>query len=224
MSTHEGHRQRLREQLYESGLESFSEVQKLELMLTFVISRRDTNPIAHALLDRFGSLANVLDADPADLQQVDGVGVTAAAFLHTLPQLLREYEKSKNRSLRSIANTGDAARYLEPFFKGMSGEAVYMVCLNAAGRIIDTYRLSDGDVNSADFSARSVAERALIKKASSVILSHNHVAGNSEPSEADLQATESVRAALSAVSIHLADHIIITGPARYTSFLERGLL
>ena len=122
MSVHDGHRGRLRRQLLESGLDSFSDVQVLELLLSFAIARKDVNPLAHALLAEFGSLHGVLEAHPLDLQRVDGVGENTAALLTMMPQLLRRYAISANRTGRIITTTEEAGNYLISYFLGAKGE------------------------------------------------------------------------------------------------------
>ena len=209
MSVHDGHRSRLRRQLLEGGLDSFSDIQVLELLLTFAIPRIDVNPLAHRLLDRFGSFANVLDAAPLDLQQVDGIGENAAVLLSALPQLMRRYNISRSKDGAVILNTTTKlGNYLVPFFFGAQEEQVYLLCMDAKCKVLDCRLLFTGSINTVGVSVRRIVEEALRQKATSVALAHNHTSGIALPSREDEETTRMVRDALEMVGILLADHIV----------------
>lgn len=209
MSIHDGHRDRLRQQFARSGLDSFNDIQVLELLLTYAIARKDVNPLAHALLAQFGSLSAVLDADPAVLQRVEGIGPSAALFLHLLPQLARRYDIDRSSNMKILRTTADAGQYLRPYFTGLHEECVYLLSLDAKCKVLDCRMVFRGSVNSVNISIRKVVEIALGCGATSVILAHNHVSGVALPSREDEQTTAQVAAALSAIGIKLADHLII---------------
>ncbi len=206
---HKGHRGRLRQQFLNGGLDSFSDIQVLELLLTYSITRKDVNPLAHTLLERFGSLSGVLDAPVPELQKVEGVGESTAVLLHLMPQLLRRYHLDQNRSTLIIDTTEKAGTYLENFFFGVRQECVYLLCLDAKCKILDCRMLFEGSINTVEISVRKVVETALYRGATSVILAHNHVSGIALPSREDEDTTRAVYAALQTVNILLADHIII---------------
>ena len=131
---HKGHRERLRER---EGLDNFEDHQVLELILFQAIPRLDTNPIAHRLMQRFGSLSAVLEADPNDLAVVEGVGPNAAAFLSMIPQVTRRYFLDRIRHTRKPLNTSEAAaEYLVPLMAGRSEEVFYVICLDSQLRIL----------------------------------------------------------------------------------------
>jgi len=220
---HEGHRTRLRNQFLCSGLDSFSDIQVLEYLLTFAIARKDVNPLAHALLDRFGSLANVLDAPPERLQEVDGIGEHAAALLSLMPQLLRRYAIGKNQDTAILSKTEDVCRFLQPYFFGINEEVVYMVGLDAKCKVLSCSKLFEGGLNAVSINIRKVVETALLQHATSVILAHNHPWGVAVPSREDEQVTREVEAALELVGIALADHIIAAGDES-VSMADSGML
>lgn len=210
MSTvHEGHRARLRQQFLRSGLDSFSDIQVLELLLTYAIARKDVNPLAHTLLDRFGSLNAVLDAPVPELQKIDGIGENTALLLHMIPAMLRRYSIDQNKQTLIINTTEKAGSYLAPFFFGAKQECVYLLCLDAKCKVLDCRMLFEGSINTVEISARKVVETALYQGATSVILAHNHVSGIALPSKEDEETTRTLFAALQTVSILLADHIIV---------------
>ena len=124
---HAKHRQRLRERFLSTGLEGFQDHEILELALFYVYSRRDTNPIGHALIERFGSLSGVLDAPVEALRRVPGVGPQAAVFLKLLPALFARYESSKYDGVTAIGSPQEAADYILPRFIGKTDELVYLL-------------------------------------------------------------------------------------------------
>ena len=209
MSVHDGHRQRLKERFCKEGLDNFDEHQVLELLLFYCIPRMDTNPIAHALLNRFGSLAQVLEAPVEELEKVPGIGHNAAVFLSLITAAGRYYQvncAANNVIMRSVADCG---RYLQPFFYGRRNETVYLLCLDAKCKVLGCKEIGEGSVNSAGVPIRRIVETALAANATSVILAHNHPSGLAVPSDADIQTTRRVAMALDAVEIGLIDHIVV---------------
>ena len=221
MSIHDGHRQRLKDRFLEEGLEHFTDVQVLELLLFYCIPRQDTNPLAHALIDHFGSLAQVLEAPAAELEKVKGIKTNAATFLSLMNQVGRYYlvnRSQKNVILPTIEKCGD---YLTSYFYGRRNEAVYLLCLDAKCKVRCCKLLGEGSVNSAGISIRRIVETALGVGATTVVLAHNHPSGIALPSPEDIQTTYRVAAALNAVEIALADHIVVADDD-YVSMVQSG--
>ena len=222
MSIHDGHRSRLKERFCKEGLDHFEEHQVLELLLFYCIPRVDTNPIAHALLERFGSLARVLEAPVEELEKVTGIGHNAAVFLSLVMQTGRYYQVSA-ASHNVIMNTlSDCGRYLIPFFYGRRNETVYLLCLDAKAKVLCCKEVGEGSVNSAAVPIRRIVEIALGANATTVVLAHNHPSGLALPSPEDELTTRQLAAALSAVEITLADHLIIAD-GDSVSMRESGL-
>ena len=223
MSIHEGHRERMRRQLKTSGMDSLSDVQVLELLLYYAFTRQDTSPMAHALLNRFGSLANVLEAPVSELVKVPGIGPGAAELIALIPQLERRHLISRAGEQKILTSTSRCGQYLVPFFHGAVEEQVYLLCLDAKCKVLDCVLVQIGDVNSAGISVRKVVRAALAANATSVVLAHNHPSGVALPSDEDRQVTRLVRDALNAVDILLADHIIVADDD-FVSMADDGLL
>jgi DNA repair protein RadC len=194
---HEGHRQRLLQRYTDGGLEGFGEHEVLELLLFYALPRVDTNPIAHRLIDRFGSLAGVLEADSQELKQVEGVGEKAAAFLSMFPDLLRAYEKSRLGARPVIRSVRDACDYAKALLFGKPYEQFYMVWLGTQGRVIHCERLSEGSVTESPVYVNKVAASALRHHAVKGFIVHNHPGGAAKPSRADIETTQAVLKALS---------------------------
>lgn len=209
MSIHENHRQRVRQRFLEEGLDNFSDVQALELLLFYCIPRIDTNVVAHRLLERFGSFSQVLDAPPQELQKVEGIGENTAIFLSLLSQAGRYYQVDRAKKAKILTSTDECGAYLVPYFHARRNETVFLLCLDAKCKVLCCKELGEGSVNSAGVPVRRIVETALAANATSVVLAHNHPSGLALPSADDVHTTHRVSAALSAVEITLADHIIV---------------
>ena len=222
MSIHDGHRQRLKERFLREGLDHFSDVQVLELLLFYCIPRQDTNPIAHSLLERFGSLSQVLEAPVEELCKVPGIGQSAAVLLSMMLPISRFYQKNRAENVRILASMDACGEYLVPYFHGRRNETVFLLCLDAKCKVLGCREMGEGSVNSAGVPIRRIVETALGLNATTAILAHNHPSGFALPSGEDIQTTHRVAAALSAVEITLADHIIVAD-GDYVSIAQSGL-
>jgi len=221
MSVHAGHRQRVKERFLKEGLDNFSDIQVLELLLFYAIPQKDTNPIAHALLERFGSLPQVMEASVEELEKVPGVGHNAALLLSLAPAVGRYYMVQRARKA-TILNTIEACGdYLKSFFIGRRTEVVYLLCLDAKCKVLACREVGEGSVNSASVPIRRIVEMALAANATTVVLAHNHPSGFAFPSKEDVATTRRVAAALSVVDIALADHIIVADDD-YVSLAQNG--
>jgi DNA repair protein RadC len=223
-NVHEGHRARLRRRFTEEGLDGFEDHQVLELVLFYAIPRRDTNEIAHLLLRRFGSLSGVLEADPADLSHVEGVGDGAAALLSLLPALTRRYYIDRVHQVRhALTSSERAAAFLIPFMAGRTQEVFYVVCLDTQSRVIVPALVAEGLPDRVHVEPRQVVEAALRHKAFAVILAHNHPTGQAKPSTADHRVTQRLCDAFSAIGVGVRDHIIIAGDDWFSFALSGDL-
>ena len=206
---HKGHRERLKLRFLESGLDSFTDVQALELLLFYAIPQKDTNPIAHALLDRFGSLSQVLDAPLEALKKVPGISDHSASLLRLVTELARFYQVDSAQRTEVLTSLDACGRYLVPRFFGRKVETVFLLCLDAKCKVLCCREIGEGSVNAASISVRKVVEAALSANATSVVLAHNHPSGVALPSADDVQTTRRIAAALSAVEVKLIDHIVV---------------
>ena len=221
MPIHDGHRKRLKERFQREGLDGFTEIQALELLLFYAIPRQDTNPIAHALLERFGSFANVLEAPMEKLVEVEGVGEHAATLIKSVFALSRYYDLSKVKQEKCLPTIDDCGRYLIPFFKNRRNETVFLLALDAKLKVLSCQEVGEGSINYASIPVRRVVEMALDAGATSVVLSHNHPSGIALPSADDIQTTHRLAAALATVEIVLADHIVVADDD-YVSMVQSG--
>lgn len=220
---HEGHRERLKHRFLAEGLDGFEDHQILELLLFYAIPRKDTNEIAHILLNKFGSLSGVLEADPRDLAATPGVGENSAVLLSLIPSLARIYLKDRWGARPTLNSTAAAGQYILALFAGQTYEVFYVICLDAQYQVAYPALVHEGTIDQAPVYPRLIVETALRHKAHSVILAHNHPGGSPTPSPQDIAVTKRIRAALEPISIKVIDHIIAAGE-RYVSCMELGLL
>jgi len=223
MGEHDGHRERLRRQFLDHGLEALRDYEVLELLLFYAIPRRDTNPIARKLLQHFGSLAAVLDASPSELQQVAGIGENAAVLLQMITPLSRRYLQAKTEKSVLLTSSRACGTFLIPYFLGERDELVYLLCLDGKGQLLCCRLLQRGCSNSVGVSIRKAAEIAISCNAASVILSHNHPGGVAVPSVEDYATTDQLHRALEPLGIRLVDHIIVVEDD-YMSMADSGCM
>lgn len=206
---HSGHRQRQKEKFLAHGLDSFTDIEAIELLLFFALPRRDTNALAHALLDRFKDLRGVLSADLDALKSVPGVGENAALLLRLVTELNCRYVEAGNDKRAVIDSSAAAGKYLMPYFAYRREECSVLLCLDVAGRVIQCHRVAEGGPGSVELAARTLVELALRDKAAQVILAHNHISGVALPSGADISVTKNLYHLLRTIDVELIDHIIV---------------
>ncbi len=227
MNEHAGHRDRLRESFLEKGIEGMADHQVLELLLTYALPRVDVNPLAHRLLDRFGSLTKVLSAGPDQLQQVPGIGASAAVFLSLLGEVDRRMllERFCSESRRPCLGTPSAlGRYMLALSLRDRYETLRLVCLNKKYELIHESVISSGSLTEVLADPRPILETALVHKACFIALAHNHPSGDVTPSREDEAAAERIEAAAEAVGIGVADQLILGHGALYSLRSRRVLL
>lgn len=223
MGIHDGHREKMRQRFLKAGLEPFADHEALELLLYYAIPRRDMNPVAHALMDRYGSLSAVLSAPVEDLQKVDGIGENAAVLLKIVPQLCRKARMADTEQETVLNSSERAGTYLLERFADARNEEVYQLCLDRKGKLLACKRLGEGGVTNAELNLRKVMENAILTSASAVILAHNHPSGIALPSKDDYTTTDRVKKALKTIGVELADHIIVAD-GDFVSMADSGYL
>lgn len=221
MSIHDGHRQRMKERFLREGLDNFDEHQVLELLLFYAIPQKDTNPIAHDLLVRFGSLSQVMEAPVSELRKVKGMGEHTATLLALVTAAGRYYMVNRAMQTVILNSMEKCGEYLLPFFVGRRNETVFLLCMDAKCKALCCKEVGEGSVNSAGVPIRRIVEMALYANATTVVLAHNHPSGIAIPSTEDIQTTARVASALRAVEITLADHIVVADND-YVSMAQSG--
>ncbi len=218
-----GHRARLRERLLKGGAEALADYEVLEYLLFAAIKQGDTKPIAKELIKQFGTLSGVLNADPAALQRVKGVGETSAAALKSVALAARRMARSEVMQRPVLGSWQSLLDYLAIDMAHLTVERVRVLYLDSKNQLIDDHHVGDGSIDEASIHPREVIRRALDLGASALILVHNHPSGNPEPSRADIQITQRIAEAGRLLGVAVHDHVII-GREGHVSLRAKGLI
>ena len=219
----EGHRARVRARLLTAGPDAIADHELLELMLFLALPRRDTKPIARALLTRFGSFAGVISAPVADLRTIDGLGDAGLAALKTVQAAALRLVKADITDRPLLTNWDRLMDYLGAVLSRERVEHVRILFLDNRNRLLADEAQGRGTVNHTPIYPREVVKRALELHATALILVHNHPSGDPAPSADDQAMTRAIAEAASALGVVLHDHVII-GNGRWFSFRQSGLL
>ncbi len=220
---HSGHRARMRGKFIKNGLEGFEDHEILELMLFYCIPMKDTNELAHRILDEYGGLDKLFEAHPLDIVNRCGVSEHTAVLFSLMPSLFSRYSISKAGSKVVITSSKAAGAFATGLFVDKHVETLYIICLNSKNRVLHVAVMSKGTLTSAPLYPRDYVDVAIKYRAVSVIIAHNHPSGDLTPSPADIEGTNIVADAYKNIGVILFDHIIVGGD-RYYSFAENGKL
>lgn len=223
VNLHEGHRERLRKRLADKNFIE-DDYQILEYLLTLPVMRRDTNGLAHKLINEFGTLANVLDSKIEDLLQVKGISPTIAYFLHSLPFIFRNYKFSKMEAKPVLTNPRDIFNYLGQAIHHLPIEEFYLICLDNSYKVINKKIISSESSDNVAIDIKNCVQFALQTKASKVIMVHNHPTSGPEPSKNDLETTKRMFIGFESSGIELHDHVIVNYNEELYSFSNSGLI
>lgn len=216
-----GHHQRLRERFQAGGLKGFHDYEVLEILLTFALRRIDTKPLAKELLRSFGSMSGVFDASKEDLQRIIGIGPRAAQLVALVKEVAACY--LRDRLVRAdVLQTPDAVTdYCRLLLAGRKNESMHVLFMNERNAVLGDMTLFEGTTDEVAGYPRRIAEEALSRGASGIILVHNHPSGRVQPSAEDKALTDRVLGALQTVEVRLLDHLVV-GREGYYSFREAG--
>ena len=208
-SVHQGHRERVKQRFLKHNLDVFEEHQILELLLFYGLPRADTNPIAHELLDRFGTISGVCDAPIEELTRTKGITQNVAILLKLIPQLSRHYINTQTSDKERIYDTNSAMRIISPQFIGRKNEMVVLVLMDSKNRVLYCGVVTEGNVNTVPLYIRKIITLAATYNAAEAIIAHNHPSGVPKPSEGDFALTRQIAWAGEILGIRLIDHVII---------------
>ena len=208
----------MRKRFIENGLEGFADHEVLELMLYYCYPRRDTNEIAHRLINEYGSLYNLFEADIHDIMNRCNLTENVAVLISMIPKVANLYFRSKwNRDVLVMDNVKTVGRYAVSLFIGRTNEAFYIFCLDTGRRLNHVSLIAEGTLDETPVYPREIVSEALKHQATAIILAHNHPGGTTKPSRKDLEATLRITDVLNFLSIRVIDHIVVAGD-RYYSF------
>jgi DNA repair protein RadC len=222
-SASEGHRGRMRQRLLTAGPDALADYELLEMVLFIALPRRDTKPIARALLTRFGSFANAIAATPRELLGIEGLGEAGVSALKVVQAAALRLARAEVKDMPVLANWERLIDYLTAVMAREKVEQFRVLFLDTKNRLIADEAQARGTVNHTPVYPREVVKRALELQATAIILVHNHPSGDPTPSRDDVAMTQEVKRAALALSIVLHDHVIV-GNGRWLSFRREGLL
>ncbi len=214
---HQGHRQKVRERYYQTGLIGMPEHNILEFILFFGVPQRDTNEIAHELIARFGSFSGVLEAKRTDLLSVKGMTETAACLISMFLPVYKRYVEDLNKKRPALLTRRDYINFLKPLYLDSPNiEKIYILCLDSNNKLIACRKISEGDFSASLFDIREIAAAVLEVNAKKVVLSHNHPGGQLEPSKDDCRSTGELKELLNLIKVKFVDHVIITDTGHFS--------
>ncbi len=218
-----GHRQRLRERFLNSGLQGFHDYEVIELLLTLGTPRKDCKQVAKDALAKFGSLNAVLEADPIELQKIDGIGQSNVFGLKLTQTVARRYLADRVIGQNIITSSDEVLDYLKHNLRDKKQEIFSVIYLNGRNNITGMEELFHGSLTTSAVYPREVVKKVLKQNAAAIILIHNHPSGNLSPSQEDIKITKKLKDAVATIDVKVHDHLIIAGNDYY-SFADNNLI
>ncbi len=222
--TGKGHRQRLREKFAVRGIDALNDDEVLELLLTLGTPRRNCKDTARSLLEKFGSLAAVLEATPFELRTVSGVGPQNSFAVHFIQSVARRYLHQRLRNKNYLRSSREVADYLIHSMRDIKKEVFQVIFLDASFAILNTEILFEGTLSVNTVYPREFIKTILDNHAAAVVIAHNHPSGSLTPSSADRSLTRKLLLACSFIDVQLLDHLIIGSGQQPYSFADHGLM
>lgn len=220
---HVGHRQRLKGKVSNYGIKSLNEHEILELLLMYTIPQKDTNELAHNLINTFSNLSAVLDASREDLKLVKGIGDETALFLTSLPYVFDCYNRSKLCEKPVLNSTYKCVEFFRKNENIKKTEILYIACVDPKNKLLRLLEFCDNDTISVNFDMRGVMQKILPTGTRSIVLFHTHPQGNCNPSPEDINTTKKILFVCMLLGIDVNEHLILN-ENDYFSFGSSGLL
>lgn len=220
----QGHRQRLRDKVLQYGVESCTDIEIIEILLSFSMPRSDCKEAARAALELFKTLPAVLDATPQELQQIKGIGPKNIFALRFIQGVARRYLRQRAIGKQYVRSSLEVVDYLAHTMHGLGREVLFAVFLDASHAILDVAVVAEGTITVNTVYPRELIKTALARNAASLVFAHNHPSGALKPSAHDLELTLTLCIACSIMHIKVLDHLIIGAGQEIYSFLENGLM
>ena len=207
---HEGHRERLRKKLLKAEDSNIIEHELLEALLFYTIPVSDTNPLAHRIINTFGSVSAAMQADTDELMKVRGVGKKTAEYLSILGKFARVYSRVCHQKIKYDLKSNQLHEYFKDIFYDANNEQVHMLYLDHHNNIIKRYFMFEGNFESVDVDLRDAVKQALLCEAEGVVCIHNHPSGIAKGSAADKFSTVKMQNVFSNVGIKFIDSLVYT--------------
>lgn len=202
--------QRPRERMSRLGARALTDAELVAVLLGSGGAGTNAIDLAQSMISSFGGLAGLAEADVQDLLRVKGVGMAAAARVCAAAEIGRRASAALDEDVR-LQNSAEIAKVVSPLLRDAKGERLVVVVLNRALRLIDTVVVAEGTTTHASCPIADVLRTVLVRNGSAFALAHNHPGGSTEPSTADMVATEAVRGAAAACGLRFVDHLVVAG-------------
>ena len=206
---HIGHRERLKQRLIKYGIDNFEPHEILEILLFWAVPRKDTNILAHRLIEKFGSITAVFDAPFKVLKEVKGIGENSALLIKLIPQLSRIYQDNKYLINQAVPTLNECYDKMVLKFIGRTEEAVAIMLFDSKGKVVYDGVINQGSVNAVEIYSRKIVELISAYFATSIIIAHNHPSGIALPSREDIKSTDKLSVILQSMNVSFIDHIIV---------------
>lgn len=211
VNIHKDHRKKVKDRFFECGFTGMPDHNVLEAILFLGIPQKDTNPVAHELIDTFGSFSGVLEAKKSDLLKIKGMTESAAFAIMSYLPVNRRYIESLQKKKPVFETNDEIIEFLRPlFFEKSTIERVFVLCFDSKNRMIACRNICDGDISSALFDVRELTRVVLEVNAQKIIVAHSHPHGVALPSREDISTTKLIYEMMNFIKVHLDDHLIVT--------------
>lgn len=208
---HKKHRERLKEKFLEFGMDGLEDHELVELLLFYAVPRQNTNEIAHRLINEYGRISDILEADTENLMKFKGISKHSAVLFKLILASVNKYMNEQNDIANAMLTPQNIDKYIKNLFYGHTNEVAYALLLDKECVVKKVKKLSTGTVNAAPIYPREVVKLAVNEKYPYILLAHNHPNGNAMPSQNDLKITKTIELALNFVEVRLVDHVIVSG-------------
>lgn len=210
MGIHDGHRQRMFSKFEEYGFKIFDEHEKLEIILYYSVPRRNTNVLAHELLNKYNTIANVMDAPKRELLEFDGITQRTCQLFKIIKETHALYEYEKKAHKTYMTTPDEFASFFQLYFMGESNEKVAIVCLDSLGKVLKTQKIGVGNSNQSFFNMQEIFKVIMDCNANEIVVAHNHPGNDPFPSETDIESTKKIKLAVETLGVYLKDHFIVS--------------
>lgn len=218
-----GHRKRVRDKFLQSSGKELAEYELLEILLFSAIPRSDTKILAKKLLEKFGDISSIINANQENLKSIEGIGQAAIVQIKIIAEIINRVLKKTTKERPILNNWQALLDYANFLLKDLSHEEFHVLFLDKKHHLIESENLGIGESDFVNVSSKSIAKKALLLNASSIILLHNHPSQNSQPSKSDILTTQEIVKTLKNLQIKVIDHLIISKNDHF-SFKEQNLV
>lgn len=216
-NVHAGHRKRLRQRFINDGnLSNFQSHEVLELLLFYALPRRDTNALAHKVINKYGSLSQLFEVPAEELIKNKDLSENAAVLLSLIKQVAKDYISGSNEGGLKIKSKNDAASIVEPMLAHRRNETFCIICMDINQNVTDIECFEEGEPGYTDIDVDKILAKVVEQKAAFAIIAHNHPNGTYSPSSEDIATTNVIKKALSLANVTLIDHLIVCGNKSYS--------